>query len=83
MSNYGDNPRTTTNNNRTWAWIAGIVAIILVIGGVYALSDRNGPSTVSNGGAGSTAQAPATAAGSGTGGTAGNAGAPARTPGTR
>jgi len=83
MSNYGNNPRTTANNNPTWQWIAGIVAIIVVIGGVYALSDRNGPSTASNGTAGSTAEATATGSGGGTAGTAGNAGTPARTQGTR
>jgi len=80
MSNYDNSPRPTADNNRMWAWIAGIVAVILVIGGVYALSDRNGPSTASNGGAASTAQAPAAPGGSGTAGTAGT---PARTPGTR
>src|SRR5438045_1645312 len=69
----------TTNTNWMWAWIAGIVAVILVIGGVYAFSDRHGPSTASNGGAASTAQAPAAAGGGG-----GDARTPARTtPGTR
>jgi len=60
MSNYNDDNRgRTSDRNRPWTWIAGLVALVAIVGGIYALSGHRESSTASNtAGSASTAQAP-------------------------
>jgi len=57
MYNY-DRDRSAPGYRRKWAWVAGLVVIIAVLGGMYALSDHRSASTASS--AGATSQATST-----------------------
>jgi len=71
MSNYNDNRARPRRDSRTWAWVAGLVALVAVVGVIYGMSDNGGTDTASNpGGTASTAPAP------------GNTGAGTPAPGT-
>jgi len=61
MSDYNDNRDRTPGKGKAWGWVAGLIALAVVVAGVYALSDHRNASTASSGSATqSTAQSPAT-----------------------